>query len=193
MSNPIQTEYKFVISNIVKPSKLDDYETWIRGINSEVIKFDGFLGVDVIRPRTPKYLEFIIIMKFSTHKQLMMWQQSDVRHAWLDKSNKYILKKAEMEKLSGLELYFSFPNSNQHKSPAYYKLVIMGLITVFPLILIFDLIFGKLVDPLYDDLEIFISVIFVSLLLTNPLMPWLTNLLDFWLYPTNAKNKNPEL
>ncbi|MCH8908884.1 MAG: antibiotic biosynthesis monooxygenase [Candidatus Heimdallarchaeota archaeon] len=188
MSSPIRKEYKFVISVVVKPSKRKEYENWLTGINAEVQKFDGFMGIDVIRPRTPKYLEYVIIMKFSSHQHLIDWQDSNEREAWLKKSRRLVIGEKQEIKPSGLLLYFTLPDTLSFSSPPpYYKLVMIGITTVYPLILLFKFLFGGLVEPLHDDLEIFLSVIFVSLFLTYPLMPLLTDFLDFWLYPVDSK------
>ncbi|MBE9112840.1 antibiotic biosynthesis monooxygenase, partial [Nodosilinea sp. LEGE 07298] len=68
-------------------------------------------------------------------------------------------------------------------SPPYYKQVVLGVLAVYPLILLANGLLGPLLIGLPPLLALFISVIFVSALLTYPIMPWLSKGLAFWLYP----------
>ncbi len=53
-----------VISKVVKPNKNDAYEIWAQGINKVIKRFDGFIGVDVIRPRDHSHNEYVVIIRF---------------------------------------------------------------------------------------------------------------------------------
>ncbi|MGD1859012.1 MAG: hypothetical protein ACFB0E_03460 [Leptolyngbyaceae cyanobacterium] len=51
-----------VISEVVKPRAIAAYEEWCRDISRAAQHFDGFLGVEIIRPRDiyhPEYKESI--------------------------------------------------------------------------------------------------------------------------------------
>jgi antibiotic biosynthesis monooxygenase (ABM) superfamily enzyme len=58
---------------------------------------------------------------------------------------------------------------------------------VYPLILLSNLLLSPLLKELPALLGLLISVIFISALLTYPVMPYLTKMLTFWLYPTSAR------
>jgi antibiotic biosynthesis monooxygenase (ABM) superfamily enzyme len=62
-------------------------------------------------------------------------------------------------------------------------MVIVGTMAVYPLILLVNQLAGPFIGTLPDKLSLLISVVLVSALLTWPVMPWLTKLLGFWLYP----------
>jgi uncharacterized protein len=40
-----------VISELVEPSQVPAYETWTKGINRDAREVEGFVGVEIIRPR----------------------------------------------------------------------------------------------------------------------------------------------
>ncbi len=69
----------------------------------------------------------------------------------------------------------------------------MGILAVYPLILITNIIIGPLLEDLPQLLGLFISVVAISALLTYPVMPLLTRLLGFWLYPSSIKVKEDSL
>ena len=176
---------------MVKANKIEAYEKWIKGINKEVSHFDGFMGVDIIRPRSREHSEYVIILRFDSYTNLRSWQKSPIRLAWLKESRGYVISETQTQKTSGLEMYFTLPNYYSFKSnrPAYYKLVIIGILAVYPLIIFINFIIDPLVNQFSDELQIFFSVIFVSMLLTYPVMPWITKTLTFWLYPIQTKRE----
>jgi antibiotic biosynthesis monooxygenase (ABM) superfamily enzyme len=75
------------------------------------------------------------------------------------------------------------------KPPAYYKLVILGVLAVYPLVLFTN----YLLDPLLRNVPylfgVFISVVAICLLMTYPVLPWLEKNLNSWLYPSSNKRQ----
>ena len=49
-----------IISEIVKPGSQKDFEAWSKCINQIASKQTGFIGSDILRPRDPNHLEYII-------------------------------------------------------------------------------------------------------------------------------------
>lgn len=71
--------------------------------------------------------------------------------------------------------------------PPYSKQVVLGVLAVYPLILLANALLGLLLGGLPPLLGLFILVVFVSALLTYPVMPWLSKGLGFWLYPKASR------
>jgi antibiotic biosynthesis monooxygenase (ABM) superfamily enzyme len=105
---------------------------------------------------------------------------------WIDNSRDLIAARSYQELPTGIELWFDLSNRLSREIPqvAYYKSVIVGVLSVYPLILLANALLGPLLAPLPPLLGLLISVTFVSALLTYPVMPWLTMLLRGWLYPS---------
>jgi antibiotic biosynthesis monooxygenase (ABM) superfamily enzyme len=184
-----QDPITMVISEIVEPDQIQAYEVWAKGINHAAQQFDGFLGVEVIRPRDHAHPEYVVIVKFDNYRHFRNWSTSPEYQRWIDKSRNLIAARSHQELPTGIELWFNLPNQLKRKIPqaAYYKSVIVGVIAVYPLILLANVLLGPLLNPLPSLLGLLISVTFVSALLTYPVMPWLTTLLSGWLYPSVSR------
>jgi len=179
-----------VISEIVESNHIGEYEEWTKGINYSAQQFEGFIGVDVIRPRDHQYPEYVVIVKFDNYEHCKNWLTSSIYQKWMQKSNRFISRRSQQQLPNGLELWFTLPHRDfpNLPQPAYYKQVIIGVITVYPLIILSKLILSPFLQGLPELLGLLISVIFVSALLTYPVMPYLTKLLSFWLYPSISKH-----
>ena len=182
-----------VISEMVEPSLIAEYEDWTRGINRATLQFAGFIGVDVIRPRDHQHPEYVVIVKFDNYEHYKAWLDSDEYAHWMQSASRFIAKRSHQYQPNGLELWFTLPKSSMlgAKPPAYYKQVIVGVLSVYPLIILANLIIAPFLQGLPDLLALLISVTFVSALITYPVMPILTKILGFWLYP-HPRPKRPK-
>ncbi|MEL6224046.1 MAG: antibiotic biosynthesis monooxygenase, partial [Cyanobacteria bacterium J06627_8] len=73
-----------VISEAVAPSRLDDYEAWSHGINQVAQTYDGFMAVEVLRPRDNAYSEYVVIVRFDSYDHLRAWVSSDDYRHWIE-------------------------------------------------------------------------------------------------------------
>ncbi|MCA6532324.1 MAG: antibiotic biosynthesis monooxygenase [Pseudanabaena sp.] len=178
-----------VISEVVEPYLIEEYETWTKGINQSVQQFEGFMGVEIIRPRDHQYPEYVVIVKFDNYAHCKNWLASSVYQQWMQRSEEFISNRSQQHQQNGLELWFSLPKSKSVNppEPPYYKQVIIGVITVYPLILLSNLLVAPLLQGLPALLSLLISVTFTCALLSYPVMPYITKILAFWLYPSNQK------
>ncbi|MGA7933929.1 MAG: antibiotic biosynthesis monooxygenase [Kovacikia sp.] len=187
--NQQSTPITLVISEIVEPSQIQAYEVWSKGINQAARQFEGFLGVDVIRPRDHAYPEYVVIVKFDNYAHFRNWWASPTFQHWREKGRDLVIDRSQQQ-LDGVEVWFTLPPNTAQKliQPSFYKKVVLGVLTVYPLILLADVLLGPFLKPLPPLLGLLISVTFVSVLLTYPVMPWLTWLLRFWLYPPPSRS-----
>lgn len=179
-----------VISEVVEPGCVQAYEAWSRGFNQLAQQFEGFLGVNVIRPRDHAYPEYVVIVKFDSYAHFRAWRTSPIFQQWVEKGRDLVVDRSQQQ-FGGVEMWFSSLSpkaANTLPQPAYYKNVVLGVLAVYPLILLADGLLGQWLKPLPHLLGLLISVTFVSALLTYPVMPWLTWLLDFWLYPASSRS-----
>lgn len=184
------TPITLVISEVVDLNYVREYEAWTTGINHVAREFEGFLGVEVIRPRVNGYPEYVVIVKFDNYQHFRTWMTSSVHREWLEKSRKFIAARSSQQLPNGIEMWFSLPqNKLIEPQPTYYKKVILGILAVYPLILLSNLLLNPLLQSFNYFFSLLISVSFVSAFLTYPVMPTLTKLLRFWLYPSLSKDK----
>ncbi len=196
MTNPHHdisvTPITLVISEVVDLNYVREYEAWSRGINHIAKEFEGFLGVEVISPRVDGYPEYVVIVKFDNYKHFRIWMTSSVYHEWLEKSRDFISARSSQQLPNGMEMWFSLPKNKliENPQPTYYKKVVLGILAVYPLILLSNLLLNPLLQSFNYFFSLLVSVTFVSALLTYPVMPSLTKFLRFWLYPSLPRRRS---
>ena len=72
-----------VISHRVKVGREADYAAWRASINTAVEQYDGFDGLEEIRPRDGAQDDWVIVFRFTSAAQLAAWLSSDERRALL--------------------------------------------------------------------------------------------------------------
>lgn len=180
----------FVISEVVEPRHIQEYEAWTKGINRAAQQFEGFLGVEIIRPRDHIYPEYVVIVKFDNYAHFREWTASQTYREWMEKSKDLVAERSRQQLPSGIEMWFTLPKNVPHRTsqPAFYKKVVLGVLAVYPLILLANVLLDPLLKGFHPLIGLLISVIFVSVFLTYPVMPWLTKLLNVWLYPSARRH-----
>ncbi len=177
-----------VISKVVKPNKNDAYEVWAKGINKVIKRFDGFIGVDVIRPRDHSHNEYVVIIRFDNIDALNKWQASAICRSWLSNAQDLIETQSKYQKSDDLEFWFTLPDQNVDlatpQNPPYYKKVVVGILSVYPLIMLSNIFVAPYTTELPYLLRVLVSVIVISSLMSYPMIPWISKLLGFWLYPS---------
>lgn len=182
------TPITMVISEVAKLDRLREYEEWANDLIRAVKTFEGFAGVDVIRPGDHSHPEYVLIIIFDGFDHLKSWQESQIFAELMAHSEELIVGEAQIQKASGLGLWFTLPDESRFMPrPAHYKMVIVSMIGVFSIVLLVNAVFGQLLDTLPYLLSLLISVTAVSALMTYPVMPYLTHWLNPWLYPTQKK------
>ena len=173
-----------MFSNRVKPNRISEYELWLRGIHLEAKNFEGFLETNIIKPVDTESTEYISLVKFDSQENLTKWRGSSIEAEWLAKLTDLIEESADMQQASGLEIWFNRPKVLMSAaSPPFWKQVVLGVITVYPTILILNFLLKPITGDLPWLVSLFISVVILSSLLTYPVMPFATKLLRSWLYP----------
>jgi antibiotic biosynthesis monooxygenase (ABM) superfamily enzyme len=175
-----------IISDLVKRGQVEAYEAWVKGISEAVSGFEGFLGTEIIRPGTVQDREYVVIIRFMDYSHLRVWEESDLRRDWLERSKGIFSRPGILQKARGMELWFSLPgNANFAPKPAFHKQLTVSVLTVYPLIVGSGLLLRQIpgAGSLPTYISLFFSVILVSALMTWPVMPWISKKLEPWLYP----------
>ena len=175
-----------VISRRVKPGCKAAFEKFISGITAAAMTFEGHLGTNVFRPSNPQDNEYKIIFKFDRASNLRIWEESECRHQWLARAESLRLEPARIRIITGLETWFTLPSPTKILPPPRYKMAIITLITLFPLIQIANVTLAPLLEllPLPLLLRSFIVTAILVLLMTYVAMPRMTKLFARWLYPS---------
>jgi uncharacterized protein len=187
-SNPV-TE---IVKRIAKKNKINEFEEWLSRISKEFSKQDGSMGIDIIRPTNSNKTksEYVIIFRFNTYDNLEKWEKSAIRNEWLQKSGELAEANYDVQKLTGLEFWFT-PHLKDDSSsrvplnpPPRYKMVIVTIpvISILLLTLVPQIrILTEMLSIPYS-IGLVIAIIILVLLMTYVIMPLLTKLLRSWLY-----------
>jgi uncharacterized protein len=187
-----------VVTRIAKRDKIREFEEWMDGIIHEAMRFEGHMGVDVIRPSDLSNPEYIIIFRFNTFENLARWENSEARSEWIAKSKEVAEGEPVIEKQTGLEIWFTLPRSRSGGStkgnkasssltttapiaPPRYKMAIVITAIIFVLVSILLPQIRQLTTGLHIHLSTFIGVAIMVLVMTYVIMPSITRLLGPWL------------
>jgi antibiotic biosynthesis monooxygenase (ABM) superfamily enzyme len=184
-----------IVTRTAKKGKIKEFEEWMDGIVHESLKFEGHLGVDVIRPAEQSKPEYVIIFRFNTLDNLLKWERSQVRKEWLEKSKDVVEGEDKVLKLTGLEFWFTPSSAHQTQRevndneggqpvnlPPRYKMAIVTTGIVFVLLNTLIPQIEQLTVPLPLVLSSLLGVIIMVFLMTYLIMPSVTRLLKPWLY-----------
>jgi uncharacterized protein len=169
----------------VKPGCEEKFEVALAEIIATAETFDGHLGTNILRSIDDDHTEYRIIYKFAYMSCLRRWEDSAVRARLLDQLNRYSLGDSKTQILTGLETWFTLPVHTVAATPPppRYKMVLLSWLVIFPLSNILPPILGKVLAPFHNVPRSAISVMVMAVLMTYVVMPRVTKLFSFWLYP----------
>ena len=85
--------------------------------------------------------------------------------------------------LTGLETWFTLPSKVGEPSPPRYKMVVVTWLGVFPIVMIIFSVFGHWLSLLPTLVRTLVFTAVMVTLMTYVVMPRMTRLFSFWLYP----------
>ena len=176
-----------VIVRDIKPSRIADFENWVKDISPVVRRFDGYLGMDVIRPGDHTHPEYVIVLRFEEYEHSRAWMGSTERAAWVKKSEEMTMGETYIQEAHGFEPWFTLPDhSTISAPPAKYKMSVLTILAIYPPLMVTSTILAMIFQGWPGYLLILMSVILLVPAMTYAIMPWMTRLFRFWLYPETA-------
>lgn len=170
----------------VRPGRLNDFEEWLKGMNQAVKVFDGYLGTDLIRPRDAVHPEYVIVVRFDNYEHLRTFMGSTLRQEWLNKSEEMTLGEMEVQEQHGFESWFSLPDLPAASNPpAKFKMALLTILAIYPSLLVISTLTTFLLRGLPRALVMLVTLLILVPLMTYFIMPWVTRLFRFWLYPAS--------
>jgi len=171
-----------VVSQLVKPAQEKAFEELLEQIAKEALKFEGHLGINIIRPPSSGHPEYVIIFRFDSYANLKKWMDSDIRQAWVEKCQQLVVpEKGNEQMFTGLETWFSLPGK-AIQPPPRYKMTIILWLAVVAMINIVPPIIAPIVKILPPILRSVITSAVIVVLISYLIMPFLTKLFAKWLY-----------
>ncbi len=168
----------------VKPNRKNDFEEWAKGINQAVKGFEGYLGMDVIRPGDHSHPEYVIVLRFDEYEHLRAWMGSTEREVWVKKSEEMTIGETHIQEAHGFEPWFTLPDhSTASAPPPRYKMALVTILAIYPPLFAVSTILSSLLQGWPKALVILLSLFLLVPAMTYYIMPWMTRLFRFWLYP----------
>ncbi len=171
-----------VASRRVEPGREEEFEEWVSGIIAAANKFPGYLGSDVLRPSGHEDDEYRMIYRFDHASNLKRWEDSEERRRWLRRA-KPLVREENIQVLTGLETWFTLPSKPGEPTPPRYKMAVVTWLAVFPTITALFLILNPVLSMLPLLLRTLLLTLIMVSLMTYVVMPRMTRLFSFWLYP----------
>jgi len=172
-----------VASRRVKRGREQEFEEWLSGILAAVSEAPGYLGSEVLRPSDDEDDdEYRIVFRFDHASNLHAWENSEERQRWL-REVEPLQHEEKVHVLSGLETWFTLPTKPGEPAPPRYKMVVVTWLAVFPLVTVIFTLFGHWLNLLPTLLRTLVFTAVMVTLMTYVVMPRMTRLFSFWLYP----------
>ncbi len=183
----------WVITHRVRPERRDDFEKWIGGIADEVARFPGHEGVTVLRLGGESSTEYVVVVRFASYDNLRRWEESAERAQWLTRLEPLLAAESTYRTETGLETWFQLPGQRVVVPPPKWKMALLILAAIYPLLLIVLPLMGAVFDTPYLGVPIalgpeflvrtFVTAVTLVTLMTWVTMPFLTKLFRIWLRP----------
>jgi antibiotic biosynthesis monooxygenase (ABM) superfamily enzyme len=168
-----------VLSRTVKIGKEQEYEKLAHEAITASRKYTGHAGTTVIKEGQRRYH---LVYRFTNHEKLDEWLASPQRRHIRTEINKLTEDNSDIQKLTGFETWFKVPGQSPQNSPPRIKMWIATLLSVYPLVLLFQILLAPKVRNWPLPLRAAIFPVVLLTLMMFVVMPQVTKILRPWLY-----------
>jgi uncharacterized protein len=175
-----------IVTRTAKRGKISEFEQWMQGFINESLRFEGHLGVNIVRPTDESKPEYVIIVRFNSLENMLLWENSAERKKWIEKGRDFTEGEGKIEKLTGMEFWFT-PYTNKDTgrrialTPPPYKMAMVTTAIIFILLTILIPQIHNLNEGIPSLLRTLMETSVIVVLMTYVLMPNVTRVLSPWL------------
>lgn len=173
-----------VISRRVRSGCEVEFEAFLAGVTAACAQFPGYLGSSLFRPASADDPEYRVIFKFDRLANLRRWEASEERQQWFAQAEALTESPPHVQVLSGLETWFTLPGKAAIVPPPRYKMSVVTWLAVFPLITVISTLLQEQLSPLPIVIRVMAVTGIAVPTMTYLLMPQVTRLFAWWLYPS---------
>jgi antibiotic biosynthesis monooxygenase (ABM) superfamily enzyme len=170
------------IVRTVRPGRQEEFETVMRAFIPLALTFPGHLGVHVIKPaRTAR--DYHVVIKFAAAEQwrsFQVWTEYERFRAAIEP---LLEREACVKEMSGLESWLTLPHAASLRPLPRWKMALVTLLGVYPTSLLIALFVRPHLQHWPIGLQSIVYAACTVVALTWVIMPLLTRLLAWWLYP----------
>lgn len=176
-----------VVTRRVKAGKEKEYEAWLSKLVNDSRGLPGFLGTTIQRP-PPSSREYTSIFRFDTVDHLRAFEESDLRRQALLEVTEFVEADAVWKKLTGFEIWFAAPPGTIVPQPSRFRMAIVMICVVYGLVLSLGALVGFVLSSAPMPLRLLVTITLEVFFMTYFLMPRLTRMLAWFIYPKTKKN-----
>lgn len=173
--------YTAVVTLSVKPGCEQLYEQWQNTISQAALKFEGHLGVSVLRPPSGTAAEYVTVFRFNGYENLKRWINSPIRQQLLQEVQPLLETTTRVQILEGMANWFTLPGKPLLKPPPKYKMAILLWVAVFTLLNFVSPQVSKLLEVYPRLFVTAINTAVTVICTTYFIMPWMTKVFNKWL------------
>jgi len=181
MGNPVV----LAVTDYVPLSEQARYEALVDELHALFQEEEGFLSVDTVRYNRPHQIEYSVLSRWADEKAAQQWRKNKSVQEKLAQIEAITGGAADIVEASGIGLWFDHAEgaepSLQPSLPPIWKRIALSVIGVYPMLILLLEVTAPIIGSLPQLLQVFIIVVVLSALLTWPIMPWLSRLLQPWL------------
>ena len=171
-----------VISSYVKEGVEAEYEEQLKQIIDAAKSFQGYQGVQVIKPASSEN-EYLLFVRFDSRSNYKKWESSSERQHHKKLLQPYLKKESYIRYQEGLEFWFNNQKSMPTVPPTKWKMALLTWATIYPLILTLSYLVGLMLKYTHIFINMMVVSITLVLLMTYLLMPTVTRIFSFWIFP----------
>ena len=173
-----------VIRHTVRAGSESRYEAWFRKVTAIAQTFPGHRGVDFIRPPKGSRI-YTTVLHFDAIEHLEGWLSSDARKRLFAEIEPYLEGGDEVKNTTGLEFWFTPPDSEQNQVKRYKQFLVMWSV-IFPLTIFVPWVLHPVFQTIpFLGLPVISNLIVAGMivgLVTYVIMPPYTRLVATWLH-----------
>ncbi len=175
-----------VVTRVVRPGKDAEFAEWAEESNATVARFEGHLAT--VRLHDDQGLHHLVYL-FDTVGHLRAWEDSDDRAELIRRGNRLSEQRRTIS--DGLNSWFTVPATSTS-----WKSFVLTWAAVYPILLVLASLVAWLAPGLPQPLQLAISSITLTALLTWVILPRLNHKARPWLFrgaqPTTKRPGPPE-
>lgn len=170
-----------LVTRRVKADRKQEFEAFLQRLRTEAESYAGHRGVIIIPPPESSR-EYIIVYRFDSADHLRAWRTSPVRQALMAESRELAEAPPEERELSGMDTWFSVPGGRIVRPPARWKMWLLSLCAIYPLLTVMVIVAQPLLQYLPLAARFAVITPVLTALMTWLAMPVLSRVFARWLY-----------
>lgn len=170
-----------VVTRNVSPGYEREYDDWVRRLVAAATQARGNRGATMLIPEPGKRGLYHVVLRFADRDSVAAWENSEIRKELSKEADAF--SKSSRQEATGLETWFSIPESPELAPPPRWKMSIVAFIAAYTLtVIIIPIELHFLGAWPFPVLNILTNVLLATLM-TYAMMPFLGRFIfRRWLY-----------